>query len=181
MSRRKSVQPRQSVGITKREEQALAKFDKLIAEHNSHLSGQWSEQEMGRIFAKSFTYILRDDWIGSKLFDMPDLERVLHLLFRSAGIQATNKDIRIIEKQLAQLIPEMTGLIDRLLIYKTVLRFTPIFEHIDTLFPDRFLAAVYTSFHGNKPLPEFFTAQTEFDPMKHKTTDFTNLLWINGK
>lgn len=176
-----SPAPAPIVGKSKREAQAIAKFGEVVAEHNSHLSPGLGEQDKMAIFAQSFAYILRDDWHGSKLFDMPDLGRVLNLLFKSAGIQASWKEIGYLEKNLDQLIPDMPGLVVKLLAYKTIKRGTPIFAQLDELLPDRFLVAVFESFKGDKPSPEFFTAKTEFDPNNHKTTDFTNLLWINGK
>jgi len=178
MSRNQSVhrQPRQSVGIAK----AIAKFNELQAGFASGLADKWSERDRHGIFALSYIYMLRDDWHGSKLFDMPELGRVANLLFRSAGIQASWKDIGHIERSLDQLIPDMPGLVVKLLAYKTIIRDKPIFAEFDALLPDRFLVAVFEAFRGDQPATEFFTAHTPYDLNSHKRTDFAGLIGFGG-
>ncbi|MBN8831736.1 MAG: hypothetical protein J0G94_14205 [Sphingomonadales bacterium] len=158
MSRKKSAlpAPRQSVGKSK----AITKFNELQTEFASHLSDNAREQGKQGAFAQAFLFLLRDCYAGCVLFDAEELGIVLNLLFRSARIQASWKDIGHLENNLDELMPEMRGLVVRLIAFKAIIRDQPAWQHFEELLPDRFLFAVFTAFNGDRPIPPLFKSAT---------------------
>ena len=164
--------PRQSVGKSK----AIIKFNELQTEFASHLSDN-TEDKQGA-FAQAFLFLLRDCYAGCVLFDAEELGIVLNLLFRSARIQARWTDIGHLENSLDELMPEMRGLVVRLIAFKAIIRDQPAWQHFEELLPDRFLFAVFEAFNGDRPVPPLFKSATSH--RGHRNTNFAGLLFMPG-
>lgn len=160
--------------------QSMTVLAKIENEFGTHLSEGRTDEERRTIFAQAILFLMRDDYAGSVLFDAWEIGRVIKMLAVSANVKARWQEVGEIEKQVADLIPEMRHLVDRLIVFKALIDDRTTWERFEELLPDRFLKAVWRAFNGPNDSPKFYKNVKPHDWQSTPKTDFAGLIRLPG-